>query len=729
MFAITNNDQNDVTLAKILDDAALLACHVWQGQARTQALAAGVRISAGGVLLVSCDAVRAGTGNVQLQFTGGAGSNLKNIPVTVYAPGANAALYPGTPWGRAMPFLSKPEPPTPPASTTVTTAPENRIDFADPAPDIGVATDKKAEEKAKAEKARQDALKQSAQQLLAGQVASFDFRFCKTYFCSFDQSRVAMDTFLQSFSALVKQQYAPAGASEPTLESLGQFCRQIQGGGKFRKSMLLQLSNVEASSTQRQDIQGRLAAQAGQLLGLRSVQVTLDDGPDVVFSGCGIYQLEATLNPSCASPGASVSEWKSKMALEVRGKKLASCPVTLENAALLTADEPVAYTGNKVGDPNLGKRALVAFRDAALALKDTPQVFGTIISAPNDHDKLALSLRAIGQLRQGVLGPFGETSDPADEKTTQQLYAALFNAKPGAPAGMCVPVYGQTVLAQRACPAVKYEDTHFCWREGGPVFGTLLASQAAVTVLQSFAAAAQLGSPLSIPIMIKAAISNYRVISTTAACTASFVHAGGASCDFLSQCTSAVLAGLVESLPLPGSWSVLGAAGSLRGATVVGTFVSSFGNYLLQSAAGYGALYGIDHFANAQEAPVPVVPITIAARYPAAAAVSGAGTVVRYTVQPVKGILGGGGRQKAIDDAVRQLEQKGVTSAQGRRIASRAVAVLHDAGAGTVGAGFANPLIKAINSQDDAGVAEFRRRLNSPIGGDRKALGFLAEKV
>ena len=717
-FAIVNNEEKPVSVKELRGDGVpLMTCTRVGDSSAGFALQAGAQIGPADTMLLSCVSNPASAGKQGqyiIDFSGDSYRLEKIVNVHVWDPGALRHLYPFTPMGHTVPFFDASQA-TVKEKGKLEVAPLKSLAFADPvapgtssgatstAPTGAATTPEPVAETVKTNEQKQADAKTQQQANLAQARNLLDFRLCKKFFCTGTQADLAIHSFTDIFRKMIDQRLVKDGQAVE-MSGLQAFCTQLESDGQtaFTKSMLLQLTNVELSKDN--SITQSLAL--GQDLktkyfsDIKEVRVTSTGTGSVLFSGCGIYRVTARLDPACGIKGTTPAEWKNNMRLEVQIAKLQSCDVHLANAALLTAETPYAYSGNR-----LGEGTLTAFRQAFFS-KETWTAIGALpgsVFASNDNEKIRHVFENIGRLRQGVLGRYGSEPNAIDQQTAKHLYSSLYGADTNKKEVQLCPGAADG-FKNTACPATYYEDQAFCWRTGTPVVSTLTGSIAAIVALQSSLAfaSAPVGGPPAWAFTARALATNYRLIGAFSGCVAgagaeSFQGRSAASCRALDICTSTLLASTFEMMPVPYNVGLTASQRlNLAQSTTRASVGSAFSAAILQSAIGAGIITGTDALIGGTEPQhYPTVPITILVRQLSPDRLE-RGAVALYRINIANNPLASA-RTKRVEEITKALEAYGLYGPQGRRTAGEVARVLAQAAENHGGDAYANALVRAIS--------------------------------
>ncbi len=704
-FAIVNNEEKPIQVKQLRGDGVpLMTCTRVGDSSAGFPLQAGAQIGPADTMLLSCvsNLGSAGKqGQYAIDFSGESYRLEKIVSVHVWDPGSLRNLYPYTPIGRTVPFFD-PSQASVKEKGKLDTAPLQTLAFADPSPTPSpspepVADAQKTEEQKQADlKAQQKANAENSRNVL-------DFRLCKKFFCTGDQADKAIRSFTDLFRKMIDQRLIKDGQAVE-LSGLQAFCSQLEGDGQtaFTKSMLLQLTNVELSkdNSLTQSLALAQVLKSKYFSDIKEVHVSAPSG-SVLFSGCGIYRVTARLDPACAVKGATPSEWKNNMRVEMEITKLQACPVNLANAALLTADTPVSYSGNQLGTGS----SLGAIKQVFSA--NTLNAVGGLARSAfdsGDKSKVASLLDSVGRLRQGVLGTYGSEANDKDALTVKFAYASLYgvDAEKSKDIKYCL----KTGFESRPCPAVPYEDTNFCWRTGGPVLAGWGTTVTALALFQSIAAAnpATVAASGGLPLLVgvRSFFTNYRLITAASGCGAGalsekFQGRSSLSCRALESCTSSVIAGAVEMAnPFFGGWKPVQAEVNLLRSPPFGSAaMSGAGSFALQSLIGGSAVSYLETLAGPDSSTTPpVVPITLITRQLASPNKVYGGYI--RTKQFLVDLVPGNAEAQSVEKLTNSLAAQGLYGQAGRRTAAEAVRAFYAAGGGDSSKAFDNAVFRIM---------------------------------
>ncbi|MBI4360955.1 hypothetical protein HY572_04260 [Candidatus Micrarchaeota archaeon] len=744
-FAVINNEENPIELSKISGDGAgLVSCQILDSSGQVLAgLQVGHRINPGDVRIVKCTSVKPGAGSMILDFSGAAFARTKTVHVEVFQPDSSVSkLYQASPIGQVFPFFSPKDSSLAEKAKVLQQAGSEKLEFAEQQPLLGQASPTPTSIPSPSPAPQTDEEKKKQKEELAAAIQNVrDFRFCKSYFCTFSRGQEALYSFADAFQKIVKQKTDGEGGA-PTIQSLSKFCDSLQGLSTYRKSMVLQLANVQLTGDESSSAVSSLRNEIqAQVFGgdVSTVEIKASDGSDVLFKGCGIYQVEAVLNPMCGSGAATPEAWKKSMRVEFRVNKIVSCEENLANAALLTAQDDggmSAYTGNQLGHGVVNAIRSAFSRKTFSALAAIPQ------AAFNDKSESRLKdvLESVGRVRQGVLGQYGVETNEKDEATVKALYHALYNVNVQEKKVKLCPRLGSG-LAYTACPAKPYEDAGFCWRTGFGAYSTILGTSVALFAAQTAYVASGAGGAVAPLAWSRAIASNYRLISAYSGCLAGagaevFQGRSAASCRALDVCTGSVLSGIVETgMPFFGNWRLLRPQiQAAQASSQLSAGSSAVASFFLEGLLGAGVLAGLEEAAGLQEAPpVPAMPVTFIVRQFASPTALerelGATRRFVFNMAPYAQVRGSPAHRRAqVELLNRQLEAQGIYN---RRASADAIRALYDAGGGDVRGAFQNSrLVRALAAMDDGQVNHLRDLLEAGGPGpvqEQEILNYLAE--
>ncbi|MBI5036445.1 hypothetical protein HZC09_03805 [Candidatus Micrarchaeota archaeon] len=560
------------------------------------------------------------------------------------------------------------------------------------------ATNVAVEEKKDEQKTKQQ-LEEERRQKVERLIELENFRFCKTYFCNFQQASAAISSFMKSFSDLVESRSTPKEGGEPTLETLSAFCEKLSKENserKLKKAMFLQLTNTYIPVDSSRGVMEALKNKWREAYFNDYGEVSFDSSASL--SGCGFYELTASLDPACHSSFANAADWQKAMRVEIKTRKLSGCSENLANAPLFMADDQQASAGNRIGQGEIA-----ALKDAALAIGKIPSVVSSLMTTPEGKDALNYRLETLGRLRQGTLGRYAVEPNEKDQKTLEALYAAMYNVDLKKKQVVLCGSGFTGDLSKAPCPAYPYDDAEFCMKTSKPLLTKLVGANAALLVVSSFSNVFAAGAiaPWVLPFAVfRAAAINYRFITALSVCTASYV-ASDNTCSALEGCTSGLVATLFD-YAIGGFKLMPRELATVRGASTVATAFSAGASTLALTFIGIAPTVVSDMLAKKPSEDLPTLPLAYAARGAVSPEVmESTGFTAKRTAL---GILPG---RRAVYTIENELWKRGVPRGEARKVAEKAAKLAK----GGMLYGSKSKTLTALLSLDEAALMKVRSPL------------------
>ena len=229
------------------------------------------------------------------------------------------------------------------------------------------------------------------------------FTSCETNYCSYDYALSAAANFLR-----VVQDTADKETNDlPVVRSI---CSNIGTTSTWKMSFILNLANARVFASGAgfekdfKSIVSQMKKDSPRFQDIRIAQ-----GAKFDFTGCGSYLIEAKLNSVtggsfCAfDPTGLKPDQKKPLLIELSGRKITSCPVTVANAPLLMpVDDVMVVTGNEIIEDNTASK----------------------IFLPSTH------LSSFPDLIE--IGKYSEKSSEQDVANAQKLTNAMYSTAPNA---------------------------------------------------------------------------------------------------------------------------------------------------------------------------------------------------------------------------------------------------------------------------------------------------------
>jgi len=392
-LVVFNGFTEDVTLTVTGNEGFLDCVKQEAAGATTQKLQTGYEIPLGEAHVFACTSLKATQWSpITIEAKGktsGEVRSTKKVNVVVFQPEPEVKqFYSSSPLGRIYPMRESDFPASPTASATPSATPmiqvagQTALSFQTASPSPSPSPTASATPSATPTTTTTPAIQSNAID-----VSGIIFPYCETNFCVYSQ---ALDAY-QSFLSTVSQAAINAA---PDVASAQRLCNSLITS-QWKKQFALHLTNTRVEAYSIADLNERGQAVSQQYSQLGGVENLRSTGVIDELKGCGIYLVEARLNPGMCvevNAPANAADVTKKFTLQASIRKLVSCNETLQNAPLLMPpDDVYAYTGNEVVSGGHERRGIKFFfgrylddqseLDANIATRVTAAMYGSPLPA------------------------------------------------------------------------------------------------------------------------------------------------------------------------------------------------------------------------------------------------------------------------------------------------------------------------------------------------------------